>query len=147
MILELLQLHCITAKKIVFLPKRWSFFIYATSMLKIDLLPKFRKFLNDPASLSKIGFFAKILEFFWCIMHQWWNFCFLPTSSNFFDYFESPTKSWISCQSPRTSWITMRHCHNLGFLANILDFLELYCITSGNLDFLPRYCKILKYVA
>ena len=105
------------------------------------MLSKSRKFLNYPASLLKIGFFAKIVEFFWCIMHQWWKFGFLPTSSNFLTHIESPTKSWISCQSPRISWITLRHCHNLGFLAKILDFFELHCITAGNLDF---YAKILE---
>ena len=93
-------------------------------------------------TLLKIGFFANILEFFWCIMHKWWKFGFLPTCSNFLNYIESPTKSWISCQNSGVSWVTLLHCENLGFPAINLKVVELKCCTAENLKYFGKILEV-----
>ena len=106
-ILESLQFYCITAKMMDFLAKLGSFFIYITWLLKNWFAVKLSETLELPASLLEIGFFDKILQIFWCIMHQCWN---------------------------------------LGFVADIFEFLELHWIANKNSDILPKSSRLMKYI-
>ena len=106
-ILEFLQLHCITAKMMDFLPQLRNLFFYITCLLKKWFAAKLSETLELPASLLEIGFFDKILEIFWCIMHQCWN---------------------------------------LGFVADIFEFLELHWIANKNSDILSKSWRLMKYI-
>ena len=89
---------------------------------------KSRNFLNYPASLLKIGFFAKIVEFF-------------------FDVYCISGEHLAFCRHLRFSWNTLNRQQNLGYLAKVLEFLELHCVTAIIWVFLPKSWNLSNYYA
>ena len=117
-ILKFFELHWVAAKILDILPKSWNFWNYFASLPKRGFskhhmtfknwfAAKLSETLELPASLLEIGFFDKILEVFWCIMHQCWN---------------------------------------LGFVADIFEFLEIHWIAKKKLDILPKSWRLMKYI-
>ena len=120
------------------------------------MLPKTRKFLTYPASLSKIGLSAKTVEF--CLMYNasvkkfllfadMFEFLGLhwiankildifPKSQNFLNYIASLPKFRFSCQNLGICRIIMLHCWNLD-----------HCITASILNVLSIHFNLLNYIA